>query len=66
MSTVQMLECRERKRRAVDNVWGVLFSYFCKTSTRTKFAGAEACFHTESVGASPVIIAHKTAKLFKF
>ena len=26
----------------------------------------EACFHAESIGASPVIIAGKTAKLFKF
>ena len=35
-------------------------------SHKHKFVVSEARFHAESIGASPVIIAHKTAKLFKF
>ena len=38
-------------------------SYMC---TQTKFIVPEAHFHTESISASPVVIARKTAKLFKF
>ena len=36
-----------------------------QTRTRTKFIVPEAHFHAKSIGASSVVIACKTAKLFK-
>ena len=61
-----MLECRERERYAIDNVWGFPFSYFRKLAQAQKLIVPEARFHAESIGASPLIIARKTARLFKF
>ena len=37
-----------------------------QTCTSTKFIVPEVHFHTKSNGASPVVIARKKAKLFKF
>ena len=45
---------------------GFSTSLLSQTRTRTKFIGPEAHFHAESIGASPVVIARKTAKLFRF
>ena len=53
------------QKYAFHNVWDFLFHYFCKV-VHTKFILPEAHFHTESIGASPVVIAHKKVKLFKF
>ena len=30
IGTVEMLECRERERYAIDNVWDLPFTFFCK------------------------------------
>ena len=47
-------------------VYGVFcFTRFANCCTH-KFIAPEARFHAESICVSPVIIAHKTAKLFKF
>ena len=37
-----------------------------QTHTNTRFIVPEAHFQGETIGASPLIIAHQTAKLFKF
>ena len=67
-STVEVLECREHERYAVVNVWGLLLNSlatYAKSHTH-KFIVAVAHCDAESIGASPVIMACKTAKLFKF
>ena len=47
----------------------IMCGVFClatlATCICTKFIVPEACFHIELIGASPVIVAHKTTKLFK-
>ena len=65
MSTVEVLECREREGHAVDNVWGFLFSYFCKL-VHAQITVPEAHFDAESIGVSPLKIARKTARLSNF
>ena len=65
MSTVEVLECRERETYAVDSVWGFLLSYFTSSQTHN-FIAPEVHFHAESIGANPIKIARKTAKLLKF
>ena len=45
---------------------GVSVWLLSQTRTSTKIIGLEARFHAESMGASPVIIARKTVKLFEF
>ena len=61
-STVEVLECKERESYVVENVWGFLFTH----SHMHKFIGPEVHFDAESIGASPVKITCKTAKLFTF
>ena len=65
MNTVEALECRERERYAVHNIQSFLFCYFCKV-IHTKCIVPEVHFHVKLIGASPVVIACKMAKLFKF
>ena len=45
---------------------GFSVSLLLQTHTCTKFIVPEVHFHNESIGTSPVVIARKTAKLFKF
>ena len=45
---------------------GFSVSLLLQTHTRTKFIVPEVHFHTKSIRASPVVIARKAAKLFKF
>ena len=52
-------------RCAVHNVWCFMFSYFTKLQS-LQILGYEAHFRAESIGASPVIVAFKTGKLFSF
>ena len=40
--------------------YGVSFHYFTQNTNFT------VLFHIESIGASPIVIAYKTLKLFKF
>ena len=48
-------------------MYGVFcLAYFCKLTQAQNSWVLEACFHAEWIGTSPVMIAHKTAKLFKF
>ena len=58
---VKALECRERERYAVHNVWVFLLHYFRKL-VHAQFIAPEAHFHTESIATSPVVIALKTTK----
>ena len=56
-NTDEVLEC---ERYAMDNVW--VFFHYCCILVHTKFIVPEACFHTELIHASPIVIAHKMAK----
>ena len=45
---------------------GFSVSLLLQNCTHTKCIVPKANFHAESIGASPIVIARKTAKLFKF
>ena len=47
-------------------MYGVFHLAIFANSHKHKFIVPEARFHADSIGTSPVIIARKTAKLFKF
>ena len=65
MSTKEVLECRERKGMLL-SMSGVFCLATFVSVYMPKNYSTRACFDTESIGASPVIVARKVAKLFKF
>ena len=64
-SSGEVLECREREKYAVKNVWVLGLATFANSHTH-KIIVPKARFHAESIGTSPVRIACKMTKLFKF
>ena len=61
----EVLECRERSKICCSQCM-MLFATVFSDFDCYKFAVREAHFWAESIGASPVIIACKLGKLFKF
>ena len=58
---------KQRTQKVCSSLWmGCSASLLRQTHTRTKFITPEVHFHAESIGASLIVIEHKTAKLFKF
>ena len=64
-SSGEVLECRECEKYSI-KMYGVFSLATFANLHMHKIMVPEAHFHTESIGTSPVRIAHKTVKLLKF